>query len=143
MDIIFIRDLRVDTVIGIYDWERRIRQTVRIDIDMASDIRRAASSDAIADTLSYKAVADWVSDFVANSEYQLVEALAEQLAQRLLAEFKLPWLRLTVAKPGAVSEAREVGVAIERWSDNEAGKTVSQVAPSAAFAHPQTRQDDP
>lgn len=114
MDIVFIRDLRVDTVIGIYDWERRIRQTVSIDLEMGTDIARAAASDSIEDTLDYKAVAKRLIDFVGNSEFLLVETLAERIAGIVREEFDVPWLRLTLGKPGAVSGSQAVGVVIER-----------------------------
>jgi dihydroneopterin aldolase len=114
MDTVFIHDLRVDTVIGIFDWERRIRQTVKLDLEMAADIRRAAAGDAIADTLDYKAIGKRVVAFVEASEYQLVETLAERIAALVLEEFSVPWLRLTVSKPGALRGARDVGVIIER-----------------------------
>ena len=114
MDIIFIRDLRIDTVIGIYDWERSIRQTIRLDLDMATDIARAAASDRIEDTLNYKAVAKRIIAFVEQSEFQLVETLAERIAELVLGEFAVPWLRLTLNKGGAVRGAQGVGVIIER-----------------------------
>jgi len=114
MDTIFIHDLRIDTVIGIYDWERSIRQTVSLDLEMATDIRKAAASDAIDDTLNYKAVAKRVIAFVEDSRFQLVETLAERVAELVLAEFGVPWLRLTLNKGGAVRGARGVGVVIER-----------------------------
>lgn len=113
-DTIFLRDLRVDTVVGIWDWERKIRQTVSIDLDMAADIRKAASSDNIEDTLNYKAVAKRVQQFVAGSEYQLVETLAEKIAETILAEFKIEWVQLRVSKPGAIRNSRDVGVLIRR-----------------------------
>jgi len=116
MDTVFISDLRIDTLIGIYDWERRVRQTISLDLEMGADIRKAAASDAIEDTLNYKAVAKRLIDFVGNSEYQLVETLAEQIAAIVLTEFAVPWLRLTVHKPGAVRGSRDVGVVIERGS---------------------------
>ncbi len=116
MDIVFISDLRIDTLIGIYDWERRVRQTISLDLEMGADIRRAAATDAIADTLNYKAVAKRLIDFVGSSEYQLVETLAEEIAAIVLAEFAVPWLKLTVHKPGAVRGSRDVGVVIERGS---------------------------
>jgi dihydroneopterin aldolase len=116
MDIVFIRDLRIDTVIGIYDWEREIRQTVILDLEMGADISRAAASDAIADTLDYKAVSKRLIDFVRESEFQLVETLAERCAAIVLEEFRVPWVRLTLNKQGAVSAARDVGVIIERGS---------------------------
>jgi dihydroneopterin aldolase len=114
MDIIFLRDLRIDTVIGIYEWERRIRQTVSLDLEMAADMRKAAASDAIEDTLNYKAVAKRVISFVEESQFQLVETLAERVAQLVLNEFQVPWLRLRLNKTGAVRGARDVGVIIER-----------------------------
>ena len=116
MDIVFIRDLRIDAVVGIYDWERRIRQAVRLDLEMGTDIRKAGETDAIEDTLDYKAVAKRVIAFVEESEFQLVETMAERIAGLLMAEFGIPWLRLTVAKPGAVRGSRDVGVLIERGS---------------------------
>lgn len=114
MDIIYLHDLRIDTVIGVFDWERRVRQTVILDLDMATDIRRAAASDDLADTLNYKAVAKRVIEFVEHSEFQLVETLAERVAERVLEEFAVSWLRLRVNKQGAVRGARDVGVVIER-----------------------------
>lgn len=114
MDIVFIRDLKIETVIGIYDWERKIRQMVSIDLDMASDIKKAASSDKIEHALNYKAVAKRLIAFVNDSEYQLVETLAEKICDIVLTEFDVPWVRLTLNKPGAVSGSRSVGVMIER-----------------------------
>jgi dihydroneopterin aldolase len=114
MDIIYLHDLRIDTVIGVFDWERRVRQTVILDLEMGADIRRAAVSDDLADTLNYKAVAKRVIEFVGRSEFQLVETLAERVAELILKEFAVPWLRLRVNKQGAVRGARDVGVIIER-----------------------------
>ena len=114
MDIIFLNDLRVDTVIGIYEWERRVKQTVVFDFEMGTDIRKAAASDTIDDTLNYKAVAKRVIEFVEASEFQLVETLAERVAQLILTEFAVPWLQLKLNKVGAVRYARDVGVIIER-----------------------------
>ena len=114
MDIIYLHDLRIDTVIGVFDWERRVKQRLILDLDMASDIRRAAASDDLADTLNYKAVAKRVIDYVEHSEFQLVETLAERVAELILTEFKVPWLRLRLNKQGAVRGARDVGVVIER-----------------------------
>jgi dihydroneopterin aldolase len=116
MDIVYIRDLEIDTVIGIYDWERKIQQTIRIDLEMGTDIRRAAATDAIEDTLNYKAVAKRIIQFVADSEFELVETLAERIAELVRDEFHVPWLRLTLGKPGAVRRSREVGIIIERGS---------------------------
>ena len=122
MDIIFLHDLRVDTVIGIWDWERRIRQTVVIDLDMAADIRRAAQTDKVDDTLNYKLVAKRVQQFVAESEFELVETLAERIAEIITGEFNVSWVRVRVSKPGAIRGARDVGVLIERErTTNEPG----------------------
>ncbi len=114
MDIVFIRDLRIDATIGIYEWERRIKQTIGIDLEMAADNRRPAASDAIEDALDYKAVSKRIKAFVETSEFQLVETLAERIADILREEFAIPWLRLTLSKPGAVRGAAAVGVIIER-----------------------------
>ena len=114
MDIIFIRELRVDTIIGVYDWERRIRQPIIFDLEMGTDIRNAARSDAIDDTLNYKAVAKRIIAFTEQSQFQLVESLAEHVAQLVLTEFHVPWLRLRVNKIGALRGAKDVGVLIER-----------------------------
>ncbi|HEC15167.1 MAG TPA: dihydroneopterin aldolase [Sedimenticola sp.] len=114
MDIVFLRGLRIDTVIGIYDWERRIRQTVVLDLEMAADVGRAAATDSIEDALDYKAVAKRMIEFVEQSEFQLVETLAEHCARIVRDEFGVPWLRLTLNKAGAVRGASDVGVVIER-----------------------------
>jgi len=113
-DLVFIEDLRIQTVIGVFDWEREITQTVSLDLKMAYSIERAASSDAIADTLDYKAVSKRLIQFVEASEYQLVEALAERCARIVLDEFPVSWLRLKLSKPGAVRGSSAVGVIIER-----------------------------
>ena len=114
MDIVYIRELEIDTVIGIYDWERQIRQTVSLDLDMATDIRAAAASEDIGLALDYKAVSKCLIAFVGESEFLLIETLAEHIATIVLEEFEVPWLRLRVGKPGAVTGARDVGVVIER-----------------------------
>lgn len=114
MDIIYLRDLRIDTVIGVYEWERRIRQTLSLDLEMGADIRRAAASDDIDHTLNYKAVAKRLIALVSESRFELVEKLAEEAARVVVTEFDVPWLRLSVNKPGAVRGAQGVGVVIER-----------------------------
>lgn len=114
MDIIYLSDLRIETIIGIYDWERRVKQTVSLDLEMASDIRKAAASDHIDDTLNYKAVAKRLISFVEESEFQLVETLAERITEIVLNEFEVTWVRLRLNKQGAVRGARDVGVIIER-----------------------------
>ena len=114
MDIVYLRDLRIDTVIGIYDWERRTRQTIIFDLEMSADIAKAASSDHINDTLNYKAVAKRLIDFVGKSDFQLVETLAERCTEIIREEFSVRWVKLTLNKKGAVRGATDVGAIIER-----------------------------
>ncbi len=114
MDTVFISELEIETIIGIYDWERTTKQVVRIDIEMATDIKKAAKTDNIDDTLNYKAVAKRLIDFVGKSEFLLVEALAENVASMVINEFNVPWLRLRVNKPGAIRGSKSVGITIER-----------------------------
>lgn len=114
MDTVFIEALEIDCVIGIYDWERTIRQKVVLEIEMAFDNTKPAASDAIADTLDYKAVSKRMIAFVSESQFGLVETLAERCAAIIREEFAVPWLRLKLSKPGAVTGARAVGVIIER-----------------------------
>ena len=114
MDIIYLHDLKVDCIIGIWDWERRTTQTLTIHLDMGVDVRHAAASDHIADTLNYKAVAKSVIAFVGDSRFQLVETLTEKVAQLLLDEFPILWVRVKVNKKGAIRGATDVGVIIER-----------------------------
>ncbi|SEQ42177.1 dihydroneopterin aldolase [Ectothiorhodospira magna] len=114
MDIVYIRDLRVKTTVGVFDWEQGIRQTVRLDLELGCDIRQGAGSDHIGDVLDYHAVATRVIAQVEQNRHQLVEAMAEDLARMIMTEFAVPWLRLTLGKPGAVPGAAEVGVCIER-----------------------------
>lgn len=113
-DRVLIEGLEVRTVIGIYDWEREIRQTVRLDLEMAWDISQAALSDNIADTLDYKAVSKRMISFVEGSSFGLIEKLAEQCALIVMQEFHVPWLRLKMSKPGAVRGSENVAVLIER-----------------------------
>ena len=113
-DRVFIEDLKIETVIGIFDWERKIRQTISLDIEMAWDIQAAATTDHIDQALDYKSVAKRLIAFVSASEFQLVETLAERCAQIILEEFQVPWLKLRLSKPGAVRGSRNVGVIIER-----------------------------
>jgi len=116
MDTIFLRDMKVETVIGIWEWERKIRQTVSIDLDMSADIRKAAASDSVEDTLNYKSVAKRLQAFVGDSSFQLVETLAEKIATIVLEEFAVAWVRVRLSKPGAIRGAKDVGVLIERGS---------------------------
>ena len=114
MDIIYLHDLAIDCVIGAWDWEREITQTVYIDLDMAWDISKAGKSDDLEDTLSYKEVSKEVSELVVERKFQLVETMATEVAALLLDQFKVPWCRVRINKKGAVSSAQDVGVIIER-----------------------------
>lgn len=114
MDRVFIQDLEVETVVGIYDWEREIRQKVVLNVEMAADIAAAARTDSINDTLDYKAVSKRLIAFVGQSSFYLVETLAERCAGIILDEFDVPWLTLRLDKPGAVTGSKSVGVMIER-----------------------------
>ena len=114
MDTVYIKGLKTDAVIGVYDWERDIRQTLVLDLELASDNRAAAATDVITEAVDYDAISKRVLAYVQASEFQLIETLAERVAEIVLTEFTIPWLRLQVSKPGAVAEAGDVGVIIER-----------------------------
>jgi len=114
MDIVYIRELNIKTVIGIFDWERSIKQTVSLDLEMGTDIAKAAATDSINDTLDYKAVSKRLISFIESSEFQLVETMAERVTEIVREEFSVPWVRLRLSKPGAVRGAKDVGVVIER-----------------------------
>ncbi|MGH1460633.1 MAG: dihydroneopterin aldolase [Neptuniibacter sp.] len=114
MDLVYIRGLEVETVIGIYDWEREIRQVVNLDLEMGTHIFAAAQTEDVDKTLNYKTVSDRLIDFISQSEFQLVETMAEQIAELVMVEFGVKWLRLRLGKPGAVPQAQDVGVIIER-----------------------------
>lgn len=114
MDIIYLTELEIETIIGIYDWERTTKQTISLDIEMATDIAKAVSSDAIEDTLNYKAVAKRLIEFVETTEFQLIETLSEKICEIILKEFSVPWVKLRVSKPGAIRGSKNVGVMIER-----------------------------
>jgi len=126
MDIIYINDLRIETIIGIYGWERKTRQTVVLDIEMGTDIRKASASDDVEDTLNYKTVAERLFEFVGDSEFELIETLAEQISNILLNEFNVPWLRLKLNKQGALKGVRDVGVIIERGQKEIGQKGIGQ-----------------
>jgi 7,8-dihydroneopterin aldolase/epimerase/oxygenase len=113
-DRIFLRGLAVDCIIGFIDWERRVKQTVVIDIELPVDCTRAAHTDEVADTLDYKKLAKRVLSFVEASEFKLVETLAHRLAMLVLEEFAVGWVRVSLNKPGAIRGSRDVGVSIER-----------------------------
>ena len=114
MDIIFIRGLRIETIVGIYAWERTAKQTVVLDVEMATDIRNAALSQSVTDTLDYHAIAMRLTAFIQAEKFLLLETLAEYCAELLQREFGIAWLRLCVTKPTAVASAQGVGVQIER-----------------------------
>jgi 7,8-dihydroneopterin aldolase/epimerase/oxygenase len=114
MDKIFLRELRIETIIGFWEWERRIKQTVSIDLEIGTDARIAASSDGIVGTLNYEQLAKRLHVFVGESQYQMVEALATAIGRIVVCEFGAPWVKVCVAKPGAIPAAREVGIVIER-----------------------------
>ena len=118
MDKIFIHALKTEAIIGIYDWERQVKQTVIVDIEIGVDVTKAALSDAIDDTLNYKRVAKRVLTFVEASKFHLVETLAEHVAMLILEDFGIAWVRLSLSKPGAIRSSRDVGVTIERGRDH-------------------------
>jgi 7,8-dihydroneopterin aldolase/epimerase/oxygenase len=114
MDKIFLSALTVECIVGIWEWERRVKQTVIIDLEMATDIRRAAASDRIEDTIDYKKVAKRLLAFVGESQFNLVETLAEQIARVVVTEFGVSWVKVRLNKQGAIRGARDVGIEIER-----------------------------
>ena len=114
MEKIFIHALKTEAIVGIFDWERQVKQTVLIDLELSADIRKAALSDSIDDTLNYKRVAKRVLAFVAASQFHLVETLAEHLAMLMLEEFGVAWVGISLSKPGAIRSSRDVGVVLER-----------------------------
>jgi dihydroneopterin aldolase len=114
MDKIFIHALRTEAIIGIFDWERQVKQTVIVDIEISADITKAALSDSIDDTLNYKRIAKRVLAFVEASTFHLVETLAEHIAMLLLEDFGLAWVSISLSKPGAIRSSRDVGVMLER-----------------------------
>lgn len=118
MDKIFLRGLEVQAIVGIWEWERNITQKVVIDLEMASNNRKAAATDHIDDTLDYKSVAKRVSGFVEQSQFQLVETLTERIAEIVVTEFKIPWAKISVSKPGAIRGSKDVGVCIERTPED-------------------------
>ncbi|MGH8300940.1 MAG: dihydroneopterin aldolase [Steroidobacteraceae bacterium] len=113
-DRIFLRGLTAECIIGFIEWERRVKQTVVIDLELPVDCRRASVSDDVADTVDYKRVAKRVLGYIEASEFKLVETLAHRLAMLLLEEFALQWVRISLNKPGAIRGSRDVGVVVER-----------------------------
>ena len=121
MDTIFIHALKTETIVGIFDWERQVKQTVILDIEFSADIRKAALTDSIDDTLNYKRVAKRVLAFVEESSFHLVETLAEHVAMLILEEFAVAWVHIALSKPGAIRGSRDVGVTLERAAADLAG----------------------
>ena len=119
MDIVFIRELQIATIIGVHAWEREVRQSLTFDLEMAADIGTPAKSDNVRDALDYQAVAERITSFVEGSDCQLLETLAERVAELVLNDFSVSWLRLRITKPGALPNARAVGVVIERGLDDK------------------------
>ena len=120
MDTIFLSSLTVECIVGIWDWERRVKQTVIIDVEMAADIRKAAATDHIDSTVDYKKVTKRLLAFVAESQFQLVETLTERIAQIIVTEFGVSWVRVRLNKRGAIRNARDVGIQIERRTEDYA-----------------------
>lgn len=116
MDKIFLKELKTEAIIGIFDWERQVKQTVLIDLEMNADVRKAALSDSIEDTLNYKRVAKRILEFIDQSSFHLVETLAEHIAMLVLTEFQVAWVKVALNKPGAIRSSRSVGIIIERES---------------------------
>ncbi|MDD1793939.1 dihydroneopterin aldolase [Enterovibrio makurazakiensis] len=116
MDLVFIDQLEVITTIGVYDWEQQIKQKLVFDIEMAHDNQPAAINDDVALALDYSAVSGAILDLVENGRFLLVERVAEEIASLIQSQFSVPWVRVKVIKPGAVPQARSVGVVIERGS---------------------------
>jgi len=114
VDKLFVRELKVETIIGFWEWERRVKQTVSIDLEIGADARPAAAADAVGSALNYEDVSTRLVEFVAAAQFKLVETLADAVAQILIREFRAPWVKVTIAKPGAIPRARDVGIVIER-----------------------------
>lgn len=114
MDIIYLRQLRVDALIGVWDWERCIRQTLIMDIELGTDMRAAGGSDDLADTVDYQAVCDRITSFTRESDFHLIEALGAGIVDTIRREFEVPWMRLSITKQGVLKQVREVGIVIER-----------------------------
>jgi dihydroneopterin aldolase len=128
MDTIFLSGLTVECIIGIWDWERKVKQKVVIDLEMTADIRRAAASDAIEDTLDYKKVSKRLLQFVGESQFQLVETLTDRIAQIVITEFGVSKVKVRLNKQGALRGSRDVGILIERRREDYADAAVPAAA---------------
>ena len=129
MDKIFIHALKTEAIIGIFDWERQVKQTVVIDIEISADVAKAALSDSIHDTLNYKRIAKRVLAFVEESKFHLVETLVERIAMLLLEDFGIDWVSISLSKPGAIRSSRDVGVMLERDRNDLAKWRAHSAAP--------------
>ena len=118
MDTIFLNEMRVETIVGIWDWERKTKQIVSIDLEMGADIKKAALTDNIEDTLNYKGVSKRIRKFVEDSDFKLVETMAEKIAKIILVEFNVPLVTVRVNKPGAIRGSKDVGVFITRTQES-------------------------
>jgi dihydroneopterin aldolase len=114
VDKLFVRELKVETIIGFWEWERRIKQIVSIDLEIATDAKAAARADAVDAALNYERLTARVSEVVGAAQFKLVETLAEAVAKIAVAEFRAEWVKVQVGKPGAIPAARDVGIVIER-----------------------------
>jgi dihydroneopterin aldolase len=114
VDKIFIHGLKTEAIVGIFDWERQVKQTVVIDLEFSADIRKAALTDSIDDTFNYKGVAKRILAFIEKSQFHLVETLAEHVAMLVLEEFAVQWVSVALSKPGAIRSSKDVGVKLER-----------------------------
>ena len=114
MDVVVVKDLRFKTIIGLWDWERRMPQIVSIDLEMAWDMSRAAKSEDLSDALDYKSVSQRVEKFVQEKQFKLVEAAADGIAAMIMSDFNVPWIKVAIHKPHAVTGSQSVGVIVER-----------------------------
>lgn len=114
MDIIFLHDFKAKTIIGIYPWERRVKQTIQIDLEIALPSNQAGQTDDIKDALDYAIIINRINKILAEKKFSLLEALAEHIAQTILTEFKSPWIKISIAKLGIIPGIKKLGVRIER-----------------------------
>ena len=139
MDKIFLNDLKTEAIIGIFDWERQVRQTILIDLEMSADVRKAALTDSIQDTLNYKRVAKRLLEYIDTTSFHLVETLAESIAMLVIEEFNVSWIKVTLNKPGAIRSSRSVGIIIERDikdADDRLGLQIVQKNLVHSLRHP-------
>ena len=134
MDKIFLSSLAVECIVGIWDWERRVKQTVIVDVEMAADIRKAATTDHIDDTIDYKKVSKRLQQFIGDSQFQLVETLTDRIAHVIVTEFGVTWVKVRLNKQGAIRGAKDVGIQIERSTADYPREAPPDRSPSAADA---------